>query len=110
MAPSHVLALVSALVICALSWPAVAQEDLAKESQNPLGNLISFTSENKTSFSVGPEDAVVNKNDLKLVYPVDLGEWILVNRPIFPVIYQGERVEGEGTKLGWGDLNYQGFF
>ncbi len=107
---SHVLALVSALVFGALSWSAVAQEDLAKESQNPLGDLISFTSENKTSFSVGPEAAVVNRNDLKLVYPVHLGEWILVNRPIFPVIYQGERVEGEGTKMGWGDLNYQGFF
>jgi hypothetical protein len=53
--------------------------------------------ENNTSFSEGPEDATVNVLNLKPVYPLNLGDWNLINRGIFPVIYQGERVEGEGT-------------
>ncbi len=40
--------------------PAYAQEDLSKESQNPIGNLNSVPFENSTSFGNRPEDAVVN--------------------------------------------------
>ncbi len=86
------------------------QESLAKKSQNPLGEIISFTFDNSLSFGNGPEDGVQYKNDLKLVYPTTLGDWTLINRPILPVIYQGERFEGEDDVFGFGDLNYQGFF
>jgi hypothetical protein len=87
-----------------------AQEDLAKESQNPIGNLISLPFENSTDFGVGPEDAVVNVLDLKPVYPVGLGGWNLINRAILPLVYQGERVDGEGSQFGLGNLTYQAFF
>ncbi len=33
------------------------QENLAKESQNPSGNIISLPFENNFDFGVGPEDA-----------------------------------------------------
>ncbi len=85
------------------------EEGLAKQSQNPLGQVISFTTENKTSFGIGPKDAIQNTNDFKLAYPVHMDDWVLINRPILPVVYQGERFEGEGDKFGLGDLNYQGF-
>ena len=39
-----------------------------------------------------------------------MGKVNLINRGIFPVIYQEERVEGEGSKFGLGDFTYQGFF
>ena len=35
------------------------EEDLAKESQNPIGNIISLPFENNFDFGVGPEDAFV---------------------------------------------------
>ena len=38
----------------------LADQDLAKASQNPIGNLISLPFENNTSFSEGPEDGTVN--------------------------------------------------
>lgn len=98
------------LSLFALASPASAQEDLAKQSQNPIGNLISVPFENNTNFGVGPEDAVVNSLNIKPVYPVNLGNWNLINRFIMPVIYQGERVEGEGSEFGLGDLTYQAFF
>ena len=96
-------------LLLAGSCDALAQEDLAKKSQNPLGDLISFTSENSTSFGLGPEDAVQNTNDLRLVYPSHFDDWILINRPTLPLVYQGERFAGEGEEFGLGDFNYQGF-
>jgi hypothetical protein len=89
--------------------PAMAQQELAKASQNPLGNIISLPFENNTSFGIGPEDAVMNVLNLKPVYPVSLGTWNLINRGILPIIYQEERVPGEGDEFGLGDFTYQGF-
>ncbi len=97
----------------ALLWiginPSLAQQELAKESQNPIGSLISLPFENNVSFSEGPEDATVYSLNLKPVYPLNFDDWNLINRGIFPVIYQGERVEGEGSEFGLGDMTYQAF-
>ena len=86
------------------------QEDLAKESQNPIGNIISLPFENNFDFGVGPKDAFVYSLNLKPVYPVNFGKVNLINRFILPVIYQEERFEGEGSEFGLGDLTYQAFF
>jgi hypothetical protein len=86
------------------------QAELAKASQNPIGNLISLPFENNFDFGVGPEDALVYVLNLKPVYPVNLGKWNLINRGIFPVSYQEERVEGEGSECGLGNFTYQAFF
>ena len=98
------------LVLISRLPTAVAQEELAKESQNPLGNIISLPFENNTSFGIGPKDAVQNVLNLKPVYPLPLGRWNLINRGILPIIYQEERVEGEGDEFGLGDFTYQAFF
>ncbi len=90
--------------------PTYAQEDLAKKSQNPIGNLISVPFENNTSFGSGSENAVVNSLTLKPVYPVNLGKLTLINRAILPIIYQEERVKGEGSEFGLGDFTYQALF
>ena len=90
--------------------PVRAQEDLAKESQNPIGNIISLPFENNFDFGVGTEDAFVYALNLKPVYPVNLGDLNLINRAILPVIYQEERFKGEGTEFGLGNFTYQAFF
>ncbi|MHC4558453.1 MAG: transporter family protein [Planctomycetota bacterium] len=94
--------------------PALGQdgndEDLAKKSQNPVSDLISVPFENNILFDVGPEDATVNALLVKPVYPVNLGEWNLINRFIMPVIYQDEIVKGQGSEFGLGDITYQAFF
>jgi len=85
-------------------------EDLAKASQNPISTLISVPFENISSFNNGPEDAYVNILNIKPVYPLNLSEnWNLINRAIVPVIYQGEIIDGIGSKTGMGDITYQGF-
>ena len=101
--------------ISALTDEARAEEksqgDLAKQSQNPISTLISVPFENISSFNNGPNDAYVNTLSIKPVYPLSLTEnWNLINRAIVPIIYQGELIDGIGSKTGFGDITYQGFF
>jgi hypothetical protein len=84
--------------------------DLAKQSQNPVANLIVVPFENNVNFGIGPEDATDNVLNLKPVIPIGIGDWNLINRPIVPIIYQEGRVPGQDDKFGLGDINYQGFF
>ena len=87
------------------------EHSLAKQSQNPVSTLISVPFENNSTFNNGPEDAYANILNIKPVIPMSFGEnWNLINRAIVLVIYQGERVEGEGDVFGLGDITYQAFF
>ena len=73
--------------------------------------LISLPFENISSFNNGPNDAYVNTLLMKPVLPVQISEnWGLINRAIVPVVYQGELIDGIGTKFGMGGITYQGFF
>ena len=111
---AFIIAMLFMLGIMALSTTAWAEEegtqDLAKQSQNPINTLISVPFENISSFNNGPNDAYVNTLLMKPVLPVQISEkWNLINRTIVPIIYQGELIDGIGTKFGMGDVTYQGF-
>jgi hypothetical protein len=101
-----------------LSFAAALQEApealdktaLAKETQNPVADLISLPLQNNTSFGVGPDNEVSNVLNIQPVIPADLGEWVLINRIILPVVYQPEVVPGQGAQFGLGDTNYTLFF
>jgi hypothetical protein len=106
--------LIFALLFCVPVDKAMADDkatkDLAKQSQNPISSLISVPFENISSFNNGPNDAYVNTLLIKPVLPVSVSEnWNLINRAIVPVIYQGELIDGIGSKSGMGDITYQGF-
>jgi hypothetical protein len=88
-----------------------SEQELAKQSQNPIGDLISLPFENNFDVGFGPKDALIYTLNLKPVYPVHLGDdWLLINRLTLPLAFQGERVAGEGTQFGLGDSVYQSFF
>ena len=106
---------------------ALAQEDLAKQSQNPVANMISVPFENNTYFDVGPTEKWANGLFVKPVYPLSLGKLNLINRLIIPVIYlKGQdsisresdddpvlgKIQvfpGSSNKFGLGNIQYQGF-
>jgi hypothetical protein len=94
--------------------PALAQPDddkLAKQTQNPIANLISVPLQNNFNFGVGPEDDLQYVLNIQPVVPVDLGEkFLLINRAILPVMYQPELAPGVGQDWGLGNLTYQGYF
>ena len=84
--------------------------DLAKASQNPIGNMISLPFQNNTSFGIGPNDAKSNSLLIQPVYPTSLSSnWNLINRGIVPLIYRQEVVPGTGSAAGLGDISYTGF-
>jgi hypothetical protein len=85
-------------------------DELRKASQNPVGALISLPLQNNTNFRFGPEDRTQNILNIQPVIPVALSKkWNLINRTIFPVMYQPEIVPGEGSTSGLGDTSYTGF-
>jgi len=115
-------------LLITLNQTVFAEEELAKQSQNPLGTIISAPFENSFIFGIGPSDATAYVLNMKPVYPVNFGEWNLINRFIVPVIYT-EGQDGpippdieidsgyagvielaQGSAFGFGDMTYQGFF
>ena len=85
--------------------------DLAKKSQNPVGDLASLPFQNNSIFGFGPGDDFKNVLNIQPVYPIHLGQsWNLINRMILPVIYQPELVSGQGSTSGLGDTSYTAFF
>lgn len=89
---------------------ASSSQDLAKQSQNPVGNLISLPFQNNTGFGFGPDDDVQNTLNIQPVVPVSLSKnWNLINRVILPITYLPEIVPGQGSTFGLGDTSYTGF-
>jgi len=84
--------------------------DLAKQSQNPVGSLISLPLQNNTIFGFGPGDDIKNVLNIQPVYPIHLSQkWNLINRVILPVVYQPELLPGQGSTFGLGDTSYTAF-
>ena len=116
----------SALVFVAV--PVWAEQELAKQSQNPIGSVINVPFENNGYFGGGPSDASAYVLNVKPVYPITIGEVNLISRLVLPVIWLegqdqdslggdglglGESMEvfpGTGSEFGLGDTTYQGFF
>lgn len=107
---------------------ADGEHDLAKQSQNPVGDVVSLPFENNLMFGIGPSDSSAYVLNLKPVYPVRVGSLNLINRLILPVIYAegqdvtlgaeqaqllgfgGEIRLANGSAFGLGDATYQAFF
>ena len=99
-----------ALLLCAApALLASEAQELAEQSQNPVGNIISLPFEYNYDFDVGPEEGDVQVLNLKPVYPVRIGNYNLINRLTVPLSHQEERIPGEGSKNGLGNINYQAF-
>jgi hypothetical protein len=114
------------LALALAAIPVSADQDMAKQSQNPLATVISVPFENNFYFDLGPSNATAYVLNLKPVYPVNFGDINLINRFILPVIYsEGQDIDdlrqadiGEagqismvtGCEFGLGDFTYQAFF
>jgi hypothetical protein len=82
--------------------------DLAKQTQNPVADLISLPFQNNTDFDVGPENDTRNTLNIQPVVPFKLDDsWNLITRTIFPVIDQP--LPGSGSEFGLGDTVFSAF-
>lgn len=98
----------------------VQTQELAKKSQNPVGNIISIPFEFRT-YDDTDSGLELNSLMIKPVYPMDLGEdYILINRFIIPVIdvenkgdsfqlSNSSTIPAGADRTGLGNIQYQSF-
>lgn len=106
---------VFAAAVVAMATPVFAGDevrqvdDLAKQTQNPVANLISVPLQNNFNFGIGPEDRTQYVLNIQPVIPVNIGDWNLINRTILPIIYQPNPFASSGGDFGLSDINHTTF-
>ena len=85
--------------------------DLAKQSQNPVANLISLPLQNNTNFGIGPDDETQNILNIQPVWPFSINQdWNVITRTILSVVSQPNFLTGGvGRTNGLGDTTFTAF-
>ena len=79
---------------------------LAKASQNPVSDLISFPLQNNTAFGIGPYERAQNVLNIQPVIPLHITKnWNVITRTIWPQIFQPNPSQPTQGWTGFGDLN-----
>ncbi len=88
-----------------------SEEDLAKQTQNPVADLISVPLQNNFNFGTGSKNRTVYVGNIQPVIPIKLGDdWNLITRTIMPIINQPSLFPGTSSATGLGDINPTFFF
>jgi hypothetical protein len=105
----------SAALVIALSLTPVARaelsaEELAKISQNPVGNLISVPFQYNANLNFGSEKGTLNVLNIQPVIPVEVNkDWNIITRTILPLIGQPALYPGDDSASGLGDIQFSAF-
>src|SRR5262245_42998750 len=84
-------------------------EDLAKQSQNPIADLVSVPFQSNTNFHTGPFNRVQEVLNIQPVIPLHINAyWNLISRNIVPLISQPNPF-GYGNTNGIGDITQEFF-
>jgi opacity protein-like surface antigen len=86
-----------------------ADEDLAKQSQNPIADLVSVPFQSNTNFNAGPFSRTQEVLNIQPVVPLRLNaDWNLISRTIMPVMSQPSPIFNSNTN-GIGDITQEFF-
>jgi opacity protein-like surface antigen len=87
-----------------------ATEDLAKQSQNPIADLVSVPFQSNTNFNEAPFGRTQEVLNIQPVVPLHISaDWNLISRTIVPVISQPDPILDRNTN-GIGDITEELFF
>ncbi|UCF44516.1 MAG: neuromedin U [Planctomycetota bacterium] len=85
--------------------------DLAKQTQNPVADLISLPFQWNTFFETGPKAKTQNTLLVQPVIPFGLNDdWNFIARPIIPLMEMPPLTGGQNRNHGLGNIQFQGFF
>lgn len=83
---------------------AEPSESLAKQSQNPIADMVSVPFQSNTNFNSGPFNRTQEVLNIQPVVPLHLNEdWNLISRTIIPLISQPDPLSDSNTN-GVGDI------
>ena len=86
-------------------------QELVKQTQNPVADLISVPLQNNFNFGTGSKDRTVYVGNIQPVIPIHItDEWNLITRTIMPIINQPSLFRGTSSATGLGDINPTFFF
>ena len=89
---------------------SASESDIAKEWENPIGNLTILPFENYTNFQVGPEKGTQNILEFEPVLPIHLNEdWNLINRAVIPVVWNPDLSPFPSVPQAFAPVSYEGF-
>lgn len=109
------ISMLAGAMLIAIGVPPTAHaemsaQELAKISQNPVGNLVSVPFQNNTNFNTGPRDGTQNVLNIQPVIPINVNsEWNIITRTIMPVITQLGFTPGQDSTTGLGDIQFAAF-
>ncbi len=91
--------------------PSKADESaIAKESQNPVGNLTILPLENYTNFGFGPHDGTQNILEFEPVVPIHLNaDWNLITRAIIPVVWSPDLSPAKSVPQAFAPTDFSAF-
>jgi hypothetical protein len=97
----------AALFITMPLWAAEDETELAKQTQNPVADLISIPIQSNFNFNYGTDrDKSQIVTNIQPVVPISLNkDWNLITRTILPVVY----TEFPAYQTGLGNLQVTGF-
>lgn len=113
--PKRFISMLAGAMLIAIGVPPTAHaemsaQELAKISQNPVGNLVSVPFQNNTNFNTGPRDGTQNVLNIQPVIPINVNsEWNIITRTIMPVITQPGFAPGQDSTTGLGDIQFAAF-
>jgi len=85
--------------------------ELAKQTQNPVADLISIPFQNNMNFGLEPNHRTQNVLNIQPVIPLNLTQdWNLITRTIMPIIKQPDLRTTSDDTWGIGDINMSLFF
>ena len=98
----------TAALIGLLFSQAQAQDEseLAKKTQNPVGDLISVPLQSNFNFGAGSKDKMIYILNVQPVIPIKITEdWNMIARVVMPIINQPSLFPGVDSATGLGDIN-----
>jgi hypothetical protein len=84
--------------------------ELAKLSQNPVGNLISVPIQENANLNYGPFKKTQNIVNIEPVIPIEVNkDWNVVTRTILPIVSQPALFEGDSQTNGIAPTDFSAF-